>query len=155
MDFENFQRGRLHYLSGQLVPIDKIWIRTELAGEQAEAMMKLKPQTTSVCRCWLLHLHNVPMPPLRSPQQHPTHTWLREESRSGSQPVILNSWAVQIAEGHSTAIYLKPTLQSSNTVGVNTQDFEMCSSQFTICLWGQSNRDSGGLLQCDIMYSSI
>jgi len=47
----DFQRGRLHYLSGQLVPIDKIWIRTELAGEQAEAMMKLKPQTASVGRC--------------------------------------------------------------------------------------------------------
>lgn len=53
-------------------------------------------------------------------------------------------------------IYISEVLlQLSNPLGVNMQGFKVWASQFTSCLWGQSYRDSVGLLQHDIMYSSI
>lgn len=53
-------------------------------------------------------------------------------------------------------IYISDVLlQLSNPLGVNMQGFKVWGFQFTSCLWGQSYRDSVGLLQHDIMYSSI
>lgn len=79
---------------------------------------------------------------------------LTEEARSASLPNIQLSGSSNSRRPHN--IYIsEASLQPSNPLGENMQGFKVCSSQFTSCLWGQSYRDSVGLLQRDIMYSSI